>query len=163
MRLTILLALLSLLVCACAGDDSGAGSWNELDLTSYNVPVTIKAPDSATVAAGRLSGMIDDIIVKSEEDRYAVQILATDASTNDMSRLKAEELEVVRDNRYFERIVQEEPQGFIFENQIDSTSYYGFRYIVYRGDRQIVFQNTFGGIYDLEETEAMYEAVKPGQ
>lgn len=146
---------------ACQAEEKR--DWNELDLTAYNVPVTIKAPDSATVVAGKLSGMIDDIIVKSADDRYAIQIMASRANTNDMTRLKADELEVVRDNRYFERIVTEEPQGFIFENKIDTTSVYGFRYIVYRGDREIVFQNTFDGVYTLEETQAMYDSVKPVQ
>jgi len=159
MRQTLFALFFTALFLSCS--DDGAGSWNDLDLTSYNVPVTIKAPDSATVVAGKLSGMIDDIIVKSADDRYAVQILSSTAATNDMARLKADELEIVRDNRYFERIVTEEPQGFVFENKIDTTSAYGFRYIVYRGDRAIVFQNTFDGVYTLPETEAMYNSVKP--
>ena len=95
MRTALLLILFAFLLTACAGD--GATAWPELDLTTYNVPVTIHAPDSATVVAGKLSGGIDDIIVKSAADRYAVQILAGGAVTNDMTRLKAEELELVRD------------------------------------------------------------------
>lgn len=161
MRYSYFAIFFSAILFSCGSE--GADSWNDLDLTSYNVPVTIKAPDSATVVAGKLSGMIDDIIVKSAEDRYAIQILSSAAATNDMARLKADELEIVRDNRYFERIVTEEPQGFIFENKIDTTSAYGFRYIVYRGDRAIVFQNTFDGVYTLPETEAMYNSVKPAE
>ncbi|MBB4077681.1 hypothetical protein GGR28_000282 [Lewinella aquimaris] len=160
MRFTpIILALL--LFTACESD--GRSGYRALDLTAYNIPVTIQAPDSARVVSGSLSGVIDDITVKSPADRFAVQILASDATTNDMARLKANELELVRDNRYFERIVTEEPQGFVFENKIDSISAYGFRYIIYRGDREIVFQNSFDGVFTLSEAEAMYNSVKPAQ
>ncbi len=159
MRLFPFLLLTPLLYLACSAD--GTAGYQELDLTPYNIPVTIQAPDSAKVVSGSLSGLIDDVTVKSPADRYALQILASAASTNDMTRLKAEELELVRENRYFEQIVSEEPAGFVFENRIDTTSLYGFRYIVYRGDREIVFQNTFDGVFSLEEIQRMYDSVKP--
>ncbi len=157
--LAIVFLLLTLL--ACGGETATA--YRDLDLTAYNIPVTIQAPDSAQVVAGKLGGNIEDVTVRSAADRYAVQILASGARTSDMARLKADELEAVRDNRYFERIVSEEPEGFIFENKIDTTPAYGFRYIVYQGDREIVFQNTFDGVYTLPEVEAMYASVKPGK
>ena len=91
---------------------------------------------------------------------YSIQILASQASTNDMTRLKAEQLELVRDNRYFSKVVREEDNGFISENQIDSTSIFGFRYIIYQGDQEFVFQNGFDATYGLEAIEAMYSAVK---
>jgi hypothetical protein len=141
------------------GDGQREG-YRALDLTSYNIPVTIQAPDSAVVTSKSLSGVMDDITVRSQADRYNVQILASDARTNDMTRLKADALELVRDNRYFDRIVREEPDGFIFENKIDTTSVYGFRHIVYQGDREIVFQNAFDGVFTLEEIENMYESVR---
>lgn len=159
MRLFTLILLLPLLYLSCASD--GGSDYRELDLTPYNIPVTIQAPDSAKVVTGSLSALMDDITVKSPADRYAVQILASTASTNDMSRMKAEELELVRENRYFEKIVSEEPAGFVFENRIDTTALYGFRYIVYRGDREIVFQNSFDGVYNLDEIQRMYDSVKP--
>ena len=161
MRQTAFSLLLLLIISSCGQD--GRGGYADLDLTGYNIPVTIQAPDSAVVEAQSLSGLIDDVTIASPEDRYAVQVLASDARTNDMARLKAQQLELVRDNRYFDRIVEEEPQGFIFENKIDTTSAYGFRYIVYRGDREIVFQNSFDGVFTLPEVRNMYESVKPTQ
>ena len=110
-----------------------------------------------------LSGLIDDVVVRDSTSNYAIQILASQATTSDRARMKADQLELVRDNRYFERIVEEDPQGFIFENRIDSTSAYGFRYIVYRGDREIVFQNTFEGLHSLEDVRTMYSSVKGGE
>lgn len=161
MRLLFLLLLVPLLCPSCSAD--GSTDYADLDLTAYNIPVTIRAPDSARVVSGSLSGLMDDITVKSAADRYAVQILASAASTNDMTRMKAEQLELVRENRYFEKIVSEDPAGFVFENRIDTTSLYGFRYIVYRGDREIVFQNSFDGVYQLDEIQRMYDSIKPAK
>jgi len=150
--------VLALILLACAAE--ATDNWKELDLMKYQIPVKIMAPDSAKVNATNLSGIMQDVTVRSPADRYSVQVLASQASTNDMARLKSEQLELVRDNRYFERIVREEPDGFVFLNQIDSTSLYGFRHIIYRGDQEFVFQNSFDGTFNLEEIEAMYAAVK---
>jgi len=157
MRYVAIFALLFSLF-ACTGEP--APEWKPLDLTKHNVPVTIAAPDSARVKATNLSGIMQDVTITSPDDRYAVQVLASQASTNDMARLKSEQLQLVRDNRYFASVVREEPQGFVFQNKIDTTSIYGFRYIIYQGDQEFVFQNSFSGTFNLAEVEAMYAAVK---
>lgn len=151
--------LLTLLLFSC-GSDADADKWKPLDLMRYNVPVIIAAPDSAKVSATNLSGIMQDVTIKSPEDRYSVQVLASRASSSDMAKLKSEQLELVRDNRYFESVVREEPDGFIFQNKIDTTSLYGFRYIIYQGDQEFVFQNAFDGTFNLAEVEEMYSAVK---
>ena len=152
--------LLLLTLCVIAGANEPTEQWAALDLTPYNVPITIQAPDSAEVKSSSLSGVIQDVTIKSPVDDYSVQVLGSQAVTNDMTRLKAEQLELVRDNRYFESIVSEEPNGFIFQNRIDTTAIYGFRYIIYQGDKEYVFQNGFDGTFGLAEIEAMYAAVK---
>ncbi|MEL7160773.1 MAG: hypothetical protein AAFN92_08445 [Bacteroidota bacterium] len=157
MRYTVL-AFLALLFVACTSDR--AQEWPALDLTRHNIPLTIQAPDSAKVNAVSRLGIMQDVTIKSEADDYSIQVLASQATTNDMTRLRAEQLELVRDNRYFESVVREDPDGFIFQNRIDTTAVYGFRYIVYQGDREFVFQNGFDGIFGLPAIEAMYAAVK---
>lgn len=152
------LLLLVLVVFSCT--NTPESQWSELDLTRYNVPMKIMAPDSAKVASSTLSGIMQDVTIKSMEDDYSIQILSSQASTNDMARLKAHQLELVRGNRYFEQVVTEEPDGFIFQNQIDSSAHYGFRYIVYQGDQEFVFQNAFGELFDEAAIRAMYEAVQ---
>lgn len=156
---TLCFLFLTLTLFSC-GTSSDADKWKPLDLMKYNVPITIAAPDSAKVSATNLSGIMQDVTIKSPEDRYSVQVLASRASSSDMARLKSGQLNLVRDNRYFESIVREEEQGFIFLNMIDSTSLYGFRYIIYQGDQEFVFQNAFDGTFNLTEVEAMYAAVK---
>ena len=145
---------------ACGADGGNLPGYSDLNLLRYDIPLIIQAPDSAKVKTASLSGVMQDVTVRSPEDRYAVQILASQASTSDMARLKAEQLELVRSNRYFERVVKEDEDGFIFENKIDSTAIYGFRHIVYQGSREFIFQNSFEGTFTLPEVERMYTAVR---
>lgn len=146
------------LLVACSSEPGA--EWSELDLTGHRVAVTIMAPDSAKVASKSLSGVMQDVTVKSTKDNYSIQVLGSRATTNDMAKLKAEQLDLVRSNPYFEQIISEEPNGFIFENMIDTTAIYGFRYIIYQGDQEFVFQNGLEGTFGLQAIEAMYAAVK---
>lgn len=156
-RISCLLLVALFMVGCQSGDEDG---WQELNLMRYNIPVSIMAPDSAKVKMSEVSGVVRDVTIISEADNYAVQIFSGQAFTNDLARIKAGQLELVRDNPYFERIVSEDPAGFIFENRIDSVANYGFRRILYKGDKEIIFQNGMGRIFSEAETAAMYEAVK---
>lgn len=147
-----------LLFIACSGEPGS--DWSELDLTGHRVAVSIMAPDSAKIASRSLSGVMQDVTIKSPKDNYSVQVLGSRAATNDMAKLKAEQVDLVRSNSYFERIIVEEPNGFIYENMIDTLAIYGFRYIIYQGDQEFVFQNGLEGTFDLPAIEAMYAAVK---
>lgn len=148
-----------LFMTACAGEEKV--NLKPLDLLKYGVPVTIMAPDSADV---KTSDMIvqKDITIKGDaDDNYYVQIYAADASTNDVSQLKAEQLALVKDNRYFSKIVKEDAAGFIYENKIDSANIiHGFRFIKIQGNKEFIFQNVSTGMFDLANTEMMYEAVQ---
>lgn len=157
----LIYALFLTLCAACAGGGSSDGL-RDLDLLPYNIPVTIRVPDSVDVKTSNLSGVMDDVTIKSPDEPFGVQVFASLASSNDLAKLKAEQLDLVRSNRYFERIVSEDETGFLFENKIDTTSVYGFRHIVYRGSREFVFQNAFDGIFTLPEVERMYAAVGGG-
>ncbi|PHI20002.1 hypothetical protein CEQ90_09680 [Lewinellaceae bacterium SD302] len=142
---------------SCQSD--GKSGWQELNLMRYNIPVSIMAPDSAKVNTAEVSGVVRDVTIEDAENDFLVQIFSGQAFTSDLARLKSAQLELVRDNPYFSRIVKEDPAGFIFENKIDSTSAFGFRYVVYQGDLEIVMQNGMGRIFNQEAVEQMYESV----
>ncbi len=150
--------VLSLLIGACTKD--AKTKLNPLDLLSYGVPITIMAPDSAKVETMDMI-VQKDITVRKGKDYY-VQIYASDATTRDVAQLKAEQLAEVKTNRFFSKIINEEEAGFIYEMAIDSVNInYGFRHVRVQGDREYVFQTGLVGNFNLEETQRMYEAVKP--
>lgn len=147
----------ALLIGAC--QQNTGPQWAELDLMSYGVPLSIAAPDSAKVKTTDL-GLIKDITIKEGEDYY-IQLYASAASTNDVAKIKADQLGEVKNNRFFSKIVKEEADGFIYETAIDSSNInYGFRYIYLQGDMEYIFQTGLIGTFTQQQTEKMYEAVQ---
>lgn len=155
----VLFTLLSVvLLWSCQTD--GSSDLVETDLMQHGVPVTIMAPDSATVKARNMGTLMKDVTVKGEGN-YDLQIMASSATTSDLARVKAEQLATVKTNRYFSRIVSEEEKGFLYEMALDSTNLnYNFRYIHLQGDQEIIFSAGMASTLSLEEAERIYEAVK---
>ena len=146
-------------LAACAGEPQD--SWKPKSLLEYGIPITVKVPnpDSILVEKDDLGPFLDLTVDGGEG--YYLQIYASGAETNDIAQLKAEQLGMAKEQPYFSKVVQEDEEGFIFENQIDSTSSYGFRYIQVKGDREIVIRNHLSRLFSLEQIERMYEAVQP--
>ncbi|MCB0558999.1 MAG: hypothetical protein H6573_03450 [Lewinellaceae bacterium] len=159
MKKIILFSLIALCFTACQSEPGG--SLRETDLMPYGIPVSIMAPDSAEIKADDLGGgLIKDVTIRGK-DNYNVQVFATQAETSDMARIKAGQLADVKSIRFFEKIINEEEDGFIYQTAIDSNNIsYNFRYIVLQGDLEIIFQAGFLGTFSQEEAERMYQAVQ---
>lgn len=141
---------------SCSSDP--ASEFKELELMEYGIPLKIMAPDSSDV---KKEDWGSAKVVNVEKGDFEVQIWSSQASTTDIATLKANKLSDVKNTRIFSKIIKEEPNGFIFENQPDSsTLYYGFYYLLIQGDYEYSMQNGLRGNFTLEQAERMYEAVK---
>lgn len=159
MSLRLLTVFLISTTCFSCQESTEAG-WSSRNLMRYNIPIAIMAPDSAKVTTAKVSGVVRDVTIMDAENDYAVQIFSGQAFTNDLARIKSAQLDLVRENPFFNRIVEEAPAGFIFENKIDSTSSYGFRYVIFQGDQEIIIQNGMGRIFPEPAVRKMYESVQ---
>ncbi len=154
----LLLAVLFTGLFAC--QNTSTAKLKSLDLLQYGIPITIMAPDSAKVVAGSLS-FSQDITIKSPDDNYDVQIFAYDATTTDISAVKASHIAEAKSNAYFSEIIEEEEAGFIYSTVFDSTATnYGFKYLKIQGDKEYIFQTGLVGTFGLEDVKMMYDAVK---
>ncbi|MCB0644412.1 MAG: hypothetical protein KDC44_22360 [Phaeodactylibacter sp.] len=152
-----LFGVVSIVFFACQSDKNQGMA--ELDLTRYGAPVSILAPDSAKVTTQDY-GISKDISVQAGPDYY-VMVLASEANTMEVSKVKADQLQNVKEGTFFSQIVEEHDQGFIYENKLDSMNiFYGFRYIKIQGDKEFVFQEGLSGGFDLEAVQRMYQAVQ---
>ena len=143
--------------CSDGGHPRG---WQPLDLLPHGVSVSVLAPPGAVVKTGNLnSALVSDLTIKGGSD-YSIQLFYGPAITNDIARLKSDHLENVRGNRYFNKIVNEEVAGFIYQSMIDSIATYGFRLVKLQGDQELNFQTGLGALFTLEDVQLMYEAVK---
>ena len=156
--LWLMLPMISFSFWSCTNESHA--NWQPMSLLEYGVPITINVPtpDSVKVKKDDL-GPIQDITLSGPND-YALQIYMSGANTNDVAKLKSEQLNLVKEQQYFKSVVLEEEAGFIFENQIDSLSSFGFRYVLVKGGKQIVLQNHLSKLYPQNTVTEIYNAIK---
>lgn len=154
-KLLPLLAIL-LFLFSCQPQDT-VGDLKPLDLLKYGVPITINAPDSAAVKKTKI-GDWDDITVKKGE--YSLQIFVRNAITNDLDKIKAEELTLVKAEKVFSKIITDEDRGFVYETAIDSVPNYNFKYIHLQADRVYTFQKGLADNLTQSQAEKIYNSVK---
>ena len=158
MRIFTITIIIAAFLIGCSSEPQM--NMTEKNMLEYGVPLTIMVPDSADIKKEDW-GSMQIVTVKKGKD-YDLQIQSSDAATSDIATLKAQKIIDVKNERYFSKIIKEDEHGFVYENQIDSTTnYYGFRYISIQGDKEYIIQNGLAGTYTLEQAEMMYEAVKP--
>ena len=156
--LLFLLAATSLVAMSC-GEEKQQSNLVELDLLSYGIPIVILAPSDPVVES--ISLLVQkDITVKKGPD-FALQIFESDALVRNPAAIKQRLLYEVQGNKYFEKVMSDDDQGFIYKTAIDSSYInYGFRYFRLQGDKEYVFQTSIGGKYTLEAVQNMYKAVQ---
>jgi hypothetical protein len=157
MKIPLLIFVLIIAVLAsCRKDDM---KMQNLDLTSYGIPLTIIAPDSAEVQEKPYPFMRDITIRK--DNRYYVQIFEFEAPKLDAAGEKLRQLASVKEDPYFIEVVMEDEQGFIYSRTLDSTKLnYDFRYIKILGPKELIFQTGLVGTFTLEDVKRMYKSVK---
>lgn len=144
---------------ACQNDQ--VLEWEETNLLACcQLPISVLAPDSADINSSQLGDLYKDITIKAGSD-YFVQIYASEATTNDIAKIKSDQLKQVREFPFFSKIVEEDENGFLYENIIDSTNInYSFRYVTVMGDMEYIFQPGLAGIFTEEQARQMYLAVQ---
>jgi len=130
-----------------------------LSLLEYGLPIKINVPDGVQVAVDDL-GVWKDVTVKDSLD-FNLQILASQSTTFDKSKIVAEQLAEVKNGKYFSKIIEEYEDGFIFEKKIDEDNInYDFRFIKLNGDNEYIFQTGLLGTFSEEAVRKMYSAVQ---
>jgi len=82
--------------CEPSGHSKG---WQPLDLLTYGPAVSIMAPANAVVKKGQLgSSLMNDLTVKGD-DNYSLQIFYGPAITNDIAKLKNDQLQIAQSKR----------------------------------------------------------------
>jgi hypothetical protein len=90
---------------------------------------------------------------------FKVQVIRTPTTSVDVAEVKAEELELAKSLGGFSKLISENKDGFVFEENYDTISY-DFQHIVISGDNKYVFQKLLTEIPTREQIEVMYNAVK---
>lgn len=146
------------LFCTCTTEP--VQKWKELDLLSHGIPFSILAPDSANVVVTDFGKIVKDVTIKKGKD-YSIQIFASDARIADIAKVKEAQVNEVKSNPYYSKIVEDFPNGFIYESKLDSTRInYGFKYVKLQGDKEYLISNGMIGSFTLDQVKQMYTAVE---
>jgi len=130
-----------------------------MDLMSKGLPIKIKAPEDVVVDVSDY-GLMKDVTVKNDNNYY-LQIFSSDAMTTDVKKIKSEKLKEVKSTDTFNKVVQDDEDGFIYEKfRSDSTINYDFRHVRLQGDKQYIFQTGLIGKFTEDEVRLMYQSVK---
>jgi len=144
-------------ISSCSSDPHAG--LKELDLMKHGVPLTIFAPEGSEVKTMDF-GVQKDITIK-KGDNFYLEIFSSDATTTDIKEIKDTQLKALKENPYFSKIIQDDKNGFIYENQIDSAKFnYGFRHIKIQGDKEYIFQTGLIGFFTKDDVIKMYSAIK---
>ncbi len=146
------------LLVQCKSDP--VSDWEEINLLEYGATVKIKAPKTVKVKAGKLMDIKDIVLIDSLSD-YNLQIYVSDAMLGGIDQSLNSLKSDLKDEPYFGEIIEEFPQGFIFNTHLDSsTTSYDFRYLEKKGDKEIQFQMGIVGIHSLEMVEKVLAGIK---
>ncbi len=152
MKKILFVALISLTMFACKSDKV---AFEKVDLLQYGIPLTINAPVGSEISQPYGEG---EVWIKNEAAHYFIQARKLSTLTNDVAKVKTEELEAVKANSGFSKLISEEKNGFIFEENYDKVAY-DFRYIIIQGDNQYIFQKILTELSTLEEVQRMYQSL----
>ncbi len=149
-----LVFILLFLIIGCKSEQASEA----LDLMKYGMPIKIKAPAEAEIKSDDL-GFMKDVTVKAGE-AYSIQITSSEAILTDASEIASKLLKEVKRDAYFDSVISEETNGFVYKKDIDGKEDYDFRYVRIAGSNEYIFQTALVGTFSLEDVKAMYESVK---
>jgi len=162
MKRIIFIGILGVGILFGCNSEGTPGAWKEHNLLRYDLPVRVMGPDSVKVTSNNLLFSKDVTIEGALEDGYGIQIFSSEASSQDPKKIKAEELAASKKHQFFDELIQDDDQGFIFSTKLDSANvYHGFKYIKVQGAKEYIYQNLSGRKYDLDDVKKMYKAVQP--
>ena len=153
---TWMLLLVVSVIVGCATD--GQERWAETDLMSHGLPLKIQAPSDLEVTRSLFSG--NEEFKLSGSNGYGMNVLVLEATTDKESLVKSELESLVERGKYFNKFVQSEENGFVYQITIDSLhSVFGFRKVKIQGGKQYVFQNPYMSRLTEEEAMKLYNSI----
>ena len=152
MQRIVFILFVSLIIASCSNNKIETA---QFDLIDYGISLSVNAPKSATLLQPS-SG--SEVWIIDTTSNFEIQIKKALSLTNDLTKVKEEELSLVKSTTGFSKIIKETENGFVFEENFDETSY-DFRYFVVQGDHKFIFQKIFTSNPSLEEVEQIFDII----
>ena len=154
----ILIASLGLLQnCSNAKAPHKKGSTSVI---SYGIPSYVNIHKDVDINR-RIVGNITEVIVKGKDEKSWFELIVQNlpSESEDLAWNKYLQIEDVRNNVYFTRIMEENENGFIYELVPRDKPTYHFRYVIVQGSQLYVISTALGSELTMEQTKELFEAV----
>ena len=132
----------------------------EYDLKEYGMEFKIKGPEDMKIEKKETLLPYEFTFSGTE---FKVFLYGDAAEKTDRAALKQSKMQELKENTSYKfELVKEEDFGFIYTKQWegDTTRFYDFVYVLLQGDNQFKFNSYTTEQFNLEQIEAMYNAVK---
>ena len=96
---------------------------------------------------------------KDEKSWFELIVQNLPSESEDLAWNKYLQIEDVRNNVYFTRIMEENENGFIYELVPRDKPTYHFRYVIVQGSQLYVISTALGSELTMEQTRELFEAV----
>ena len=109
----------------------------------------------------RIVGNITEVIVKGKDEKSWFELIVQNlpSESEDLAWNKYLQIEDVRNNVYFTRIMEENENGFIYELVPKDKPTYHFRYVIVQGSQLYVISTALGSELTMEQTRELFDAV----
>lgn len=151
-----LFAVLIFSFLSCKTDKSS--SYPSKDLLKHGFAISVKAPDNVEIKSDDL-GIMQELSISNQDD-YNIQILKSITTTTNIKEALVGQMNLVKSDLYFSKIIEEYENGFIFEKNIDDNINYDFRFVKIVGEEEYVFQTGMMGTFSEESVREMYKSVQ---
>lgn len=153
-KITAYLIIGMMLFLSCQSNTSAEA----LDLMKYGMAIKINAPADSEIKSEDL-GFMKDVTVKAGE-KYSIQITSSDALQTEPKKIAEKLLQEVKRDIYFDSVIEEGDDGFVYKKNIDGQEDYDFRHVRISGNTEYIFQTALIGTFGLDDVKTMYESVQ---
>jgi len=140
----------------CKSDKSS--KYPQKDLLKHGFAISVKAPENAVIKFDDY-GIMQELTI-SQGEEYNIQILKSVTNTSNEKEALNSQMNLVKGDLYFSKVIEEYEKGFIFEKKIDENINYDFRYVKLIGEDEYIFQTGMVGTYTEESVREMYNSVQ---
>ena len=130
-------------------------------LLSYGIPLYVNIPKDAHINR-RIVGNITEVIIKGKEEKSWFELIVQNlpSESDDLAWNKYLQIEDVRNNVFFTRILEENENGFIYELVPKDKPTYHFRYVIVQGSQLYVISSALGSELTIEQVRELYQSVE---
>ncbi len=128
------------------------------DLLKHGFAISVKAPEDAEIKSDDF-GIMQELTI-SKGDEYNIQILKSVTNTSNAKEALAGQMDLVKGDSYFSKVIEEYDNGFIFEKKIDDNINYDFRFVKLIGEHEYIYQTGMIGTYTEKNVKEMYNSVQ---